>query len=253
MAQNNAHDTLIIVIDGLQDVDIRVAGGKGWRSSGEILAYSQYMGQLSMFAPGDSLEIIPGIVESWTHNENYSEWIGTLREGVTLHDGSSVDAKTVQYSYYANVLAQSYHPLSMSPPLDNISNAKEVTDQEFNLGYMYKVNITFPETDPNGDGREVIFRFPTLHDYSREHLWYTCWNWDYVLVPYGSHGYFNDTTEVCMSKIEAFNKKPFSAGPYMVQEWANGSYVLLERFDDWFGWGQTFTGSFGLPSEGSGL
>ena len=237
-AQNDTHDRLIIGVDDLQDVDFRIAG----KSYGERLVYSQYMGQLTMFAPGDSLEILPGIAESWTHNDNFSRWEFTLREGAKLHDGSPIDAKTVQYSYYANVLSQS---LSWWSPLDNLSNTKEVLDQWYSLGFKYTVNITFPETDPNGNGRKVIFQLLNLDDFSREQLWYACWNFDYMLVPYGSHGDFDDSTEDCMSDIEAFNRKPISAGPYKVHEWANGSYILLERFDDWFGWNQSITGTFG--------
>jgi ABC-type transport system substrate-binding protein len=106
------------------------------------------------------------------------------------------------------------------------------------------MNITFPASDPNGDGLVVTFSGDWFPD--PMFLFDACGQWKrFTLVPYNSHGTYTDTTEVCQTKYEAFMENPISAGPYMFSEWAQEDYVLLERFDDWFGWGQTIEGSNG--------
>jgi peptide/nickel transport system substrate-binding protein len=43
--------------------------------------------------------VVPALAESYTANEEGSEWTFTLRQGVTFHDGSSLDANDVVMSY----------------------------------------------------------------------------------------------------------------------------------------------------------
>ena len=67
----------------------------------------------------------------------------------------------------------------------------------------------------------------------------------FILVPLNSHGTYSDNSSICQAKTEAFSKLPVSAGPYKVAEFVIGDHILLERFDDWFGWGQKIIGSDG--------
>ncbi|MHA1330976.1 MAG: ABC transporter substrate-binding protein, partial [Candidatus Hodarchaeales archaeon] len=219
-----AHDTLVIQIEEeIINIDNR------WRSASSLydaqVAY-QYQGYLGQIAPGETIVTMPGIAESWTKNEDGTQWNFTLREGLTFHDGSPIDAKAVRYSVYANWMA--YYQL------DNMSEAVA----------EHSINVTFPESDPEGNGRVVIFQGDWFPDPMFE--FDVCGNWKvFTLVPYGSHGLYTDSTEVCQEKYTSFTANPISAGPYMFKEWAKEDYVLLERFDDWYGWGQTFTGSDG--------
>jgi ABC-type transport system substrate-binding protein len=64
-------------------------------------------------------------------------------------------------------------------------------------------------------------------------------------VPYGSHGDYTDSEAICMDMSDEYDRNPISAGPYKVKEWKPNESVLLERFDQWFGWNQTIKGSYG--------
>jgi peptide/nickel transport system substrate-binding protein len=53
--------------------------------------------------------VVPALAESYTANEEGSEWTFTLHQGVTFHDGSSLDANDVVLSYA--VQWDAAHPL----------------------------------------------------------------------------------------------------------------------------------------------
>src|SRR5688500_5508297 len=46
----------------------------------------------------EDLTFEPSLAEDWTTSEDGLEWVFTLREGVTFHDGSALDAEDVVYS-----------------------------------------------------------------------------------------------------------------------------------------------------------
>ncbi len=221
-------DTLVIQIEQpIINLDNR------YRSSSSIydnmIAY-QYQGYLGMIAPGETLVTLSGVAESYSVNEEGNEWTFTLREGARLHDGSVIDAKTVRYSMIANWMA--YYEY------DNISYA--LTQWE-SSGY----NVTFPSSDPNGNGLVVTFSGESVSDPKFPFDISGAWN-GLMLVPYGIQGTYTDSTITCRDKLEAFKESPISCGPYKFVEHVSEDYVLLERFDDWFGWGMTFFGSNGV-------
>jgi ABC-type transport system substrate-binding protein len=43
--------------------------------------------------------VIPALAEEYESNEELTEWTFTLREGVTFHDGSTLDANDVVKTY----------------------------------------------------------------------------------------------------------------------------------------------------------
>ena len=47
------------------------------------------------------IEVIPGLAESWSSNEDGTVWTFNLRQGVTFHDGSTLDANDVVVSWTA--------------------------------------------------------------------------------------------------------------------------------------------------------
>ncbi|MHA1972675.1 MAG: ABC transporter substrate-binding protein [Candidatus Hodarchaeales archaeon] len=220
----SAHDTLVIQLEE----EIITLDNRPYTQSSlydSQVAY-QYQGYLGMIAPGETIVTMPGIAESWTKEENNTKWTFTIREGLTFHDGTPIDAKAVRYSFYADWMVYNLYN-NMSEAVDDLA-----------------MNITFPADDPNGNGRTVIISGDWFPDPMFE--FDVCGDWNiFTLVPYGSHGGYNDTTTVCQEKIENFSESPISAGPYKFVEWKKEDYVLLERFDNWFGWGETITGSDG--------
>jgi peptide/nickel transport system substrate-binding protein len=52
----------------------------------------------SLFAVNDEGEIVPLLAESVDHNEDYTQWTITLRDGITFHDGTPLDADAVKFN-----------------------------------------------------------------------------------------------------------------------------------------------------------
>ena len=50
---------------------------------------------------GDDLEVHPFLAESITPNEDFTEWTITVREGITFHDGTPLNADAVIYNLQA--------------------------------------------------------------------------------------------------------------------------------------------------------
>ena len=235
LAQNTDHDTLIIGIEELEFIDPRPDYNKDFGVSNEVVGVScQYMAALGMLAPGDSTDVLFGVAESWIHNENFTEWTYTLREGLTFHNGAPVDAKAIEYSMYANNLVYQYNPFNGA----GVVNFSYVIRDWQSKGIYF----SFPEADPTGSGRIITFHFSVPQLYQE---WFFGSHWMRgLLVPYGSHGEYNDSAETCKSKAEDFFEEPVSAGPYKYKEWTD-DYFLLEQSEDWFGWGKTFTSVHG--------
>ena len=222
-----AHDTLVVQIEEtVLHLDNRY---RSHSSAYDAMVANQYQGYLGMIAPGETIVTLPGMATSFEVNEALDEWTFTLRAGAKFHDGSVIDAKTVRYSMVADYMA--YYDY------DNMSQAEF---EWLDSGY----NVSYPAADPNGEGLVVTFSdgyFPDpmfFFDVSG------AWNF-FTLVPFGVQGSYTDTTAVCQEKMEDFREAPVSCGPYKFKETALQDYVLLERFDDWFGWGQTFAASNG--------
>jgi ABC-type transport system substrate-binding protein len=236
LAQTSDHDTLIIGIEEIEYIDPRPEFNEYFAIGLSTSAvYCQYMAALGMLTPGDSSDVIPGLAKSWTHNENFTEWTYTLREGLMFHDETPVDARAIEYSMYANYLVAELNPYTGVWP-SNFSSVKETFESR-------GISFSFPETDPTGSGRVITFHSSSPQLYQE---WF--FGSHFVrgfIVPYGSHGEYNDSAETCKSKIEHFFEHPVSAGPYIFKEWIKDDYVLLERFNEWFGWGQTFTSIHG--------
>jgi peptide/nickel transport system substrate-binding protein len=74
--------------------------GSGWCPSTQRLAISGIMVATAIYdtltVPNSKGEIVPYLAKSITSNDDSTEWVVTLREGVTFHDGTPVDATAVK-------------------------------------------------------------------------------------------------------------------------------------------------------------
>jgi peptide/nickel transport system substrate-binding protein len=52
----------------------------------------------SLFGVNDDGEIVPLLAESVDHNEDYTQWTITVREGITFHDGTTLDGEVVKFN-----------------------------------------------------------------------------------------------------------------------------------------------------------
>ncbi len=69
----------------LQEAQLAIAGIQVARTIYDTLA-----------APNAEGEIVPSLAQSIEPNEDFSQWTITLREGITFHDGSALDAQIVK-------------------------------------------------------------------------------------------------------------------------------------------------------------
>jgi len=78
-------------------------------TDGETLrACEQIMQSLLAYEPG-TVAVIPSLATEWSANEDLTEWTFTLRDGVTFHNGATLDANDVVLSYAVQWNAS--HPL----------------------------------------------------------------------------------------------------------------------------------------------
>jgi peptide/nickel transport system substrate-binding protein len=69
-------------------------------SDGESLRACEQINESLLAYEVGGVNVVPGLATSCDPNAELTEWICTLREGVTFHDGSALDANDVVMSYY---------------------------------------------------------------------------------------------------------------------------------------------------------
>lgn len=68
-------------------------------TDGESLRACEQINESLLAYEVGGVEVIPSLAEDYESNEELTEWTFTLREGVTFHDGSTLDANDVVKSY----------------------------------------------------------------------------------------------------------------------------------------------------------
>lgn len=156
-------------------------------------------------APWVALE--PHLAKSWSASPDGKEYTFDIRKGVKFHDGSTLDAKAVKYSFDRTLaIKQSFAGPSIAP---YVSGTEVLGNYEFrvalssayspflaNLGVLYIVNPNVVEAN---------------------------------IKPGGSYGAKGDYGTEWLETHDA------GSGPYMVKERRVGEFTLYERFPDYFG------------------
>jgi ABC-type transport system substrate-binding protein len=133
-----------------------------WSSSGYIVGYSIF-DPLAVF--GEDLTAHPYLAESLESNADFTEWVIGVRDGVTFHDGTPVDAAAILQS----LETQKASPLT-GATMDFVESFTASPDGTSITVAMKKPWSTFPETltgqagvvaapsmlaDPNGNKNPV--------------------------------------------------------------------------------------------------
>jgi ABC-type transport system substrate-binding protein len=208
-------DTLVVAIEE----DITIPDARQTFSSYGLALQRQWGGQLVRAVPGSDIDIHPGWAETVSFNGTH--YTMTIREGATFHDGSSITAEDVEYSMIANYM--SYYTL-FGYFAENDSDAVIAAEVDYYLG-QFTYDSPDSRTFTWGGGTDIVA--PTF--YTDLAGGYPI----YLLQPKGSFS--------TADKFENWSFAPVSCGPYKWSEYVADDYVLLERFDDWYGWGETFT------------
>src|ERR671916_794060 len=68
-------------------------------TDGEALRVCEQINESLLAYEVGGTEVVPALAEDYESNDDLTEWTFTLREGVTFHDGSALDAGDVVTSY----------------------------------------------------------------------------------------------------------------------------------------------------------
>jgi len=162
-------------------------------------AMGMYEG-LVRFADG-STDIEPGLAESWEVSDDGLTYTFHLREGVTFHDGTPVNAEAVEFSFLRQIDPEHpYHDTGEFPyaefTLGNIETIEVVDDMT--------VRITLGET------------FAPF------------------LANLAMHAAAIVSPTAVMEHGRDFSENPVGAGPYRFVSWRRGVEVVLERNPDYW-------------------
>jgi peptide/nickel transport system substrate-binding protein len=142
----------------------------------------------------DAGEAVPRLAESWEVSDDGTEWTWTLKEGITFHDGTPLDAEAVKFSFdrIMDPATQSQTGIALIGPYVG----SEVIDAR-------TVRMTYEEPYA-----------PLLHNLSSVVL-----------------GIVSPTAVQELG--ENFAQSPVGTGPYVFQEWVRGDQVTMTRYEDY--------------------
>ena len=134
------------------------------------------------------------LAKSWEVSDDGLTWTFEIREGVTFHDGTKLDAEAVAYNF-RRVLDPD-HPSQTQSELDSIESVEVVDD------YTLNVNMSEP--------------FPMFLDSLSKGI-LPIWSPD-ALEEYGQ---------------EEFSEHLVGSGPFMLEDWVPMSHVTLVKNPDY--------------------
>ncbi|MEX1157515.1 MAG: ABC transporter substrate-binding protein [Thermomicrobiales bacterium] len=135
----------------------------------------------------------PWVAENWEVSEDGTEITFSIREGMTFHDGGTLDAASVKFSF------------------DRILDPEKTSPAKAQMGTLEKVDLV--------DDSTVMFTFTEAYApfFTNISLGYGG-----IVSPAAveEHG-------------DAFGKNPVGSGPFKLKEWNTGQEIVLERFDEY--------------------
>ena len=147
----------------------------------------------------DTAAPIPCLAESWEMSEDGTQWTFNLRQGVKFHDGEDFNADAVIANFdrmMLGVKSSSFYPLDITAHYPNLASYEKVDE--------YTIRLTFSQPAPTQL---------------------------YNMVNFGSAIY----SPKCFDEEGNFNGICAGTGPFRIVENVLDEYVLLERFDDYYG------------------
>lgn len=155
---------------------------------------------LVRYASG-TLEVEPGLAESWTISEDGTVYTFSLRDGVQFHDGSALDAEAVVFNFER--MLNEDHPYHNTGP--------------FPLSFFFSA-ISGVEAL---DARTVRF---TLNEPYAPFLSNLAYPTGLIVSP-----------AAVMQHGADFGRNPSGTGPFRFAEWQSNERVVVTRNDDYWG------------------
>jgi len=148
----------------------------------------------------ETFEIVPYLADSWEANEDVTAWTFHLNPNAKWHDGTPITAEDVKFTF-DRILdpeesAQGY------PDVNHVESV-EVVDEHTVTFHLRQVDGLFPDRLALG-----------------------------ALQPLPKHVF--EQYARLSDAVELNTRAPVGSGPFKIAEVQVGSYVALERFDDFF-------------------
>ncbi len=155
---------------------------------------------LVKYAPG-TLEVVPGLAESWTISDDGLVYTFNLREGVSFHDGTPFNAEAVKFTF-DRMLDENHPYYDTGPfPLSFFFSAISETNVIDDLTVEFTLNEPFAPFLSN-------LAYPT--------------------------GLIVSPTAVAENG-EDFGRNPVGTGPFKFEEWVSNERVVVLRNEDYWG------------------
>lgn len=137
---------------------------------------------------------VPAIAESWEISEDGLTWTFVIRQGVTFHDGTPLDANAVKFTF-DRVLDPATQAVTASGLVGPMTSTEALDD------YTFQFTLSEPFAP--------LLQFLTSSNLS-------------IVSPTAVEEMGDD-----------FGRKPILSGPYMLEEWREGDRVILKRNPDY--------------------
>jgi len=148
-----------------------------------------------------TLEVEPGLAESWTISDDGTEYTFKLRAGITFHDGSAFNAEAVKFNF-DRMLDENHPQHDTGPfPLAFFFSAVESTTVVDELSVAFKLNAPYAPFLSN-------LAYPTG-----------------LLV----------SPEAVKANGKDFGRNPVGTGPFKFAEWKSNERVVITRNEDYWG------------------
>ncbi|WP_172300334.1 ABC transporter substrate-binding protein [Pseudoruegeria sp. HB172150] len=155
---------------------------------------------LVQYKPG-TLEVAPGLAESWEISEDGTEYTFHLREGVTFHDGTPLNAEAVKFNF--DRMLDENHPFHDTGP--------------FPLAFFFSAVASTEAVD------ELTVKFTLNEPYA----------------PFLSNLAYPTGLLVSPDAVEAggadYGRNPVGTGPFKFAEWRSNEAVVIEKNPDYWG------------------
>ncbi|MBS8225342.1 ABC transporter substrate-binding protein [Vannielia litorea] len=155
---------------------------------------------LTRYKPG-TLEVAPGLAESWEVSDDGTEYTFKLREGVTFHDGTPFNAEAVKFNF--DRMLNEDHPYHNTGP--------------FPLAFFFS---SVEETTAVDD---LTVQFKLSAPYA----------------PFLSNLAYPTGLMVSPAAVEAggadFGRSPVGTGPFKFVEWRANEAVVIDKYEDYWG------------------
>lgn len=155
---------------------------------------------LTRYKPG-TLEVAPGLAESWEISDDGTEYTFRLRSGVSFHDGTPFNAEAVKFNF--DRMLDESHPFHDTGP--------------FPLAFFFSAVETTEAVD------DVTVKFTLSAPYA----------------PFLSNLAYPTGLMVSPAAVAAhgadYGRNPVGTGPFKFAEWRSNEAVVIERNPDYWG------------------